>query len=178
DFVRIVAELVSDISDLIHTRPTNDVSPQNVSLNASFASIMEGLGDVGDGTPNRSFVSMRSAVRAAIPKYFVKDRARAIEGIAPMACMSEEGGKAVEASGDGSKKADPASSEDEFMDALSHHSGAEDEGESNGDDLRQATAGLEEKEPAPVAPAGDSEQDMRRLFRILDILSVLLSKTK
>ncbi|CAN0254018.1 unnamed protein product, partial [Ectocarpus sp. 4 AP-2014] len=157
---------------------TNDVSPQNVSLNASFASIMEGLGEVGDGTPNRSFASMRSAVRAAIPKNFVKDRARAIEGIAPMACMSEEGGKAVEASGGGSRRADPASSEDEFMDALSHHSGAEDEGESNGDALRQATAGLEEKESVPVAPAGDSEQDMRRLFRILDILSVLLSKTK
>ncbi|CAB1120827.1 unnamed protein product [Ectocarpus sp. CCAP 1310/34] len=178
DFVRIVAELVSDISDLIHTRPTNDVSPQNVSLNASFASIMEGLGDVGDGTPNRSFASMRSAVRAAIPKNFVKDRARAIEGIAPMACMSEEGGKAVETSGGGSKRADPASSEDEFMDALSHHSGAEDAGESNGDALRQVTAGLEEKETVPVALAGDSEQDMRRLFRILDILSVLLSKTK
>ncbi|CAN0128576.1 unnamed protein product, partial [Ectocarpus sp. 8 AP-2014] len=93
--------------------------------------------------------------------------------------MSEEGGKAVDASGGGgSKRADPVSSEDEFMDALSHHSGAEDEGESNGDALRQATAGLEEKESAPVAPAGDSEQDMRRLFRILDILSVLLSKTK
>lgn len=52
------------------------------------------------------------------------------------------------------------------MDALSHHSGAEDEGESNGDALRQATAGLEEKEAAPVAPAGDCEQDMRRLFRM------------
>ncbi|CAN0130031.1 unnamed protein product, partial [Ectocarpus fasciculatus] len=73
----------------------------------------------------------------------------------------------------------PHDAEDEFMDALSHHSAAEDEGESNGDALRQATAGVEEEKESPaVAPAGDSEQDMRRLFRILDILSVLLSKTK
>lgn len=56
--------------------------------------------------------------------------------------------------------------EDEFMDALSHHSGAEDEGKSNGDALRQVTAGVEEKESPTVAPAGDSELDMRRLFRM------------
>jgi len=83
-----------------------DTSVQNASLNASFASVMEnglGLGGGGGGTPNRSFASMRSAVRAAIPKNFVKDRARAIEGIPLMGDMDADG------SGD-RKKADPASS--------------------------------------------------------------------
>lgn len=80
----------------------------NGSLNASFASVMESLGGGGiDGTPNRSFTSMRSAVRAAIPKNFVKDRARAIEGIKPMAGMTEDGGGSGGVDG---KKADPVSS--------------------------------------------------------------------
>lgn len=82
----------------------------DASLNASFASMMDALGGGGggiDGTPNRSFASMRSAVRAAIPKNFVKDRARAIEGITPMAAMSEDVGGG---GGIGGKKADPVSS--------------------------------------------------------------------
>lgn len=75
---------------------------QNASLNASFASVMES--GLGGGTPNRSFTSMRSAVRAAIPKNFVKDRARAIEGIPLIGDLDGDGG------GDDRKKADPASS--------------------------------------------------------------------
>lgn len=73
---------------------------------------MDTLGGGGgiDGTPNRSFASMRSAVRAAIPKNFVKDRARAIEGIAPMAAMSEDGVGGDGGGGSGGKKADPLSS--------------------------------------------------------------------
>lgn len=74
-----------------------DSSIQNASLDASFASVMGNLSAAtaaAEGTPNRSFASMRSAVRAAIPKNFVKDRARAIEGIKPMACVEEGGGAA------------------------------------------------------------------------------------
>lgn len=96
-------------------RQAGDTSVHNTSLdgslNASYASIMETIGGGGvDGTPNRSFVSMRSAVRAAIPKNFVKDRARAIEGITPMAGMSEEGGGDGSSGVSGVTKADPASS--------------------------------------------------------------------
>lgn len=65
-------------------------------MNTSFASVLGGLGDAGGAaaTPNRSFSIMRSAVRAAIPKNFVKDRARAIEGIPALASdvLAEGGG--------------------------------------------------------------------------------------
>lgn len=69
----------------------------NGSVNTSFASVFGGLGDAGGAaaaTPNRSFSIMRSAVRAAIPKNFVKDRARAIEGIPALAgdVLAEGGG--------------------------------------------------------------------------------------
>ena len=66
----------------------------NGSLNTSFASVLGAIGDAeGAATPNRSFSIMRSAVRAAIPKNFVKDRARAIEGIPALASdVLAEGG--------------------------------------------------------------------------------------
>eukprot|EP00903_Cladosiphon_okamuranus_P019411 g17847.t1 len=195
DFVRVVAELVSDISDLIHKRQGGDTSVHNASLdrslNASFASTVDTLGRAGggiDGTPNRSFASMRSAVRAAIPKNFVKDRARAIEGMAPMAAMNEDVA-GVGGSGSASKKAYPFSSEDEFMDAMSHYSVTDDD-ESSTDALRQVAAGeaatggtdgvppADDGEGAEDSDDSDVEEDLRRLFRVLDILSALLSKTK
>ncbi|CAM9273270.1 unnamed protein product, partial [Scytosiphon promiscuus] len=180
DFVRIIAELVSDISDLIHNRTTADVPTQNASLDASFASVMGNLtGAAADGTPNRSLASIRSAVRAAIPKNFFigawceVDRSVQPATISRAVCKL---GRIV----------------DEFMDALSHHSasGGDDDNESIGGDalLRQAAAGTDEGDAhGGVAAAEDGkedaesdtdEADMRRLFRILDILSVLLSKTK
>ena len=76
----------------------------NGSLNASFASVLGGIGDAEGATPSRSFSIMRSAVRAAIPKNFVKDRARAIEGLPAMAAdiLAEGGGD-----GKGKEKAAP-----------------------------------------------------------------------
>ena len=61
------------------------------SINTSFASVLGALGDAVAATPSRSLSIMRSAVRAAIPKNFVKDRARAIEGIPAMEGVLDEG---------------------------------------------------------------------------------------
>lgn len=59
-----------------------------MSLNVSVASAVGGVGI--EGTPNHALAVMKSAIRAGIPKNFVKDRARAIEGISPIVGFGDE----------------------------------------------------------------------------------------